>query len=57
LHIYKGYTNETHLKTVIPTGIEASMPMMHQLLDPLWKELPGLLLEMLHHHSLNVFVT
>jgi hypothetical protein len=29
---------------------------MHQLTDPFYRELPGLLLESLHHHSPDVFI-
>jgi hypothetical protein len=37
-------------------GIEAGNPLMNQLMDPLHKEFPGLLLEQLHHSGLDVFV-
>jgi hypothetical protein len=32
-------------------GTEISIPLMHQLIDLLYKELLGLLLELLHHRS------
>jgi hypothetical protein len=35
---------------------KAGIPLMHQLMDPLCKELPGLLLEPLPHCGLDIFV-
>jgi hypothetical protein len=35
---------------------EAGITFMQQLIDPLFKKFPGLLLEPLHHHSLDIFV-
>jgi hypothetical protein len=39
---------------------ETGNPLLHQLMDPLHKELPGLLLllllETLHHYSPDVFI-
>jgi hypothetical protein len=34
---------------IVLMGTEAHIPLTHQLMDPLCKELPGLLLEPLHH--------
>jgi hypothetical protein len=39
-----------------PIGVKACTPMTHQLMDPLCKELPRLLLGLLHHHSLHISV-
>jgi hypothetical protein len=42
---------------IFPMGtVEAGIPLTYQLMDPLCKELPGPLLEPLHHHGLDVFV-
>jgi hypothetical protein len=35
-------------------GTEAGIPLMHQLIDPLSKELAGSLLELPYHHSLYI---
>jgi hypothetical protein len=37
-------------------GLETGIPLTYQLMDPLYKELSGLLLEPLHHLSLDVFI-
>lgn len=41
---------------IVYINVEADIPLAHQLMDPLWKELPGLLLELLHNCSHDVFV-
>jgi hypothetical protein len=33
---------------------EGGIPLMHKLIDPLCKELAGLLLELPYHHSLDI---
>jgi hypothetical protein len=35
---------------------DAGIPLMHQLIGALGKELPGLLLEQLHHRGIAIFV-
>jgi hypothetical protein len=50
LHLVKLYKT---LKTG-PTGTKAGIPLMHQPMDLLGKDLPGLLLELLCHHGLNL---
>jgi hypothetical protein len=50
------WVKESRLLTIVLMSVEASIPLTHQLMDPFCKELPGLLLESLHHHSLDVFV-
>jgi hypothetical protein len=37
-------------------GVEGGIILMHKLIDPLCKELCGLLLESLHHHGLDIFI-
>jgi hypothetical protein len=37
-------------------GVEAGIPLTLQLMDSLRTELPGMLLELLHHHNLDVFI-
>lgn len=34
---------------------EAAIPLAYQLMDSLHKDLPGLLLQPLHHHGLDIF--
>jgi hypothetical protein len=61
---YEACSNETHSGVavgkeainIVPVDAEAGIPFMQQLMDHLCKELPGLLLEPLHHHSHVVFV-
>jgi hypothetical protein len=33
-------------------GVETGISLMQQLMDPVCKETPGLLLETLHHHHI-----
>jgi hypothetical protein len=41
----------------VPMGTAEGIPLTHQPMDPLCKELPGLLLEPLHHYyGLYIFV-
>jgi hypothetical protein len=40
---------------IVPKGVETGIPLTHQPVDALRKELPGLLLETLHHSGLDVF--
>lgn len=35
---------------------KAAIPFKHQLKYPLFKELPAVILETLHHHGLDVFI-
>jgi hypothetical protein len=37
-------------------GIDTDIPLKFQLMEPLHKELPGSLLEPLHHYGLDVFL-
>jgi hypothetical protein len=41
---------------IVLMSIAAHISLTHQLMGPLCKELPGLLLELLHHCSLDAFV-
>jgi hypothetical protein len=48
-------SKEYRLLKIIPMAIEAGIPLTQQPMDPLCNELPGLLLEPLHHYSLKIF--
>jgi hypothetical protein len=54
LGIVLGRGEET-IKTV-PLGTEADMPVVHQLIDRLHRELAGVLLELLCQCDLDVFI-
>jgi hypothetical protein len=41
---------------IVPTGVEAGIPLTHQPMEALRKEIPELLPESQHHHSLDVFI-
>jgi hypothetical protein len=59
-------SNETCSRIVLGEGIEAiknclhggeaSIPLTYPPMNPLHKDLPGLLVEPLHHHGLDVFL-
>jgi hypothetical protein len=61
--MYEACSNETCSGTVLgerveaiknsPTGIETGKPLMYRPMDPLCKELTGLLLEPLYHSVLD----
>jgi hypothetical protein len=52
----EGYTNEAQLRIAVLMSVEAGIPLMDQL-DTFCRQLPGLLLELLHYHSLNICPT
>jgi hypothetical protein len=59
-------SNETRLEIVPskvlgtaqngPMVVEAGIPVMHQQMDSVRKELPELVLEPLHHHHCDFFI-
>jgi hypothetical protein len=65
LTIYEACSNDTHsgivlvkeerLLKIVTTDVEAGIPLAHQLMAPLCKELHRLLLEPLHHCTLDIF--
>jgi hypothetical protein len=41
---------------VVPMREEAGIALTHQLMDPLCKELLGLMLEAMHHRGFHIFI-
>jgi hypothetical protein len=50
------YENEYRPLQIVSLGAEAGIPLMFQSIDPLRKELPGLLLKSLNQRRLGIFV-
>jgi hypothetical protein len=50
------WVNQQRLCETVSMGAETGNSLMEQPMDPLCKELPGLLLELLYHHNLDDFV-
>jgi hypothetical protein len=51
------WENKKRPLNIAPIGDGSGIPFMYQSMDALCKEPPGLLLEALHHHDLDIFVT
>jgi hypothetical protein len=41
---------------MVPMGTKAGFPLLHQLMDPFCKDLPGLLLKSLYHCGPDIFI-
>lgn len=47
------WPKELRPSEIVTMSVEAGIPLTHQPMDPPHKELPGLLLELEHHHGLE----